>query len=394
MERRTLTYAIVAMIIVAIIAGAVGYYMLPRPAPPTPPVGPIKIGIVDPLSGGAAYEGQSGVNGAMLAVEEINAKGGVLGRKLLLIPEDSTSDPASAAAAVRKLIVEDKVVCVLGDYFSSNTAAMLEVSDEYEVPLITGISTAPKLTEEYHKWFFRTVATDAMNALAYAKFMIEQGPKTFVIIAVDLEFGREAAGIYGPSLEALGGEILADVYWYGAEEVDFSAMITDILAKKPDAIVEISETVAGALFVKQAEDAGIDVPIFGIGAQATPAYIETAGEAAVGVYSCLGYCPLLDTPGNAEFIEKYVLRYHEDPTEYAGFEYSDVYLVAAAIEHAGSADPAAIRDALEKIEISTIIGPIKFDEMHQSYSLVVIVQIKEGGEITLFKAVKAEKPPS
>jgi len=351
---------------------------------------PVTLGIYQPLSGPSAYYGQTAVNGARMAVREINEAEGVLGRRLILIEEDDAGDVTVTISAVKKLILKDKVCAVIGDYYSSCTSAGMEVCEQYKVLDITGISTAPDITRRGNKWIFRTVATDAMNAVSYAKYMIEElGNETFVFMANNVEFGRDAVKAYQPIVEELGGKILETIY-YSEQDTDFRTQITKIKGLNTDVIMLVSEGAAGALFCKQARELGENATIMGVGTQAEDEFIRTAGSGAEGVYCATSYVAAIDTPENKVFVEKYRELFREDPTEYSLAGYRNVYVLKQAIERAGTDDPVAIRDALTKTDYMDISGPIRFDESNQAYPWVFITKIVNG-KLTIAKKAEAAK---
>jgi branched-chain amino acid transport system substrate-binding protein len=351
---------------------------------------PVTLGIYEPLSGPSAYYGQTAVNGARMAVQEINEAGGVLGRQLILIEEDDAGDVTVTVSAVKKLILKDKVCAVIGDYYSSCTSAAMEVCEKYKVLDITGISTAPDITRRGNKWIFRTVATDAMNAVSYAKYMIEElGNETFVFMTNNEEFGRDGVKAYTPIVEGLGGKILETIF-YSEQDTDFRTQITKIKGLNTDVIMLISEGAAGALFCKQAKELGEDATIMGVGTQAQDEFIRTAGSGAEGVYCATSYVASIDTPENEVFVKKYRELFKEDPTEYSLADYRNVYVLKQAIERAGTDDPVAIRDALTKTDYMDISGPIRFDESNQAYPWVFITKIVNG-KLTIAKKAEASK---
>jgi branched-chain amino acid transport system substrate-binding protein len=134
----------------------------------------IKIGVIQPLTGSVAYNGTSDVNGSKLAVEQRNAKGGVLGKKVELIIEDGTCNPAKSVNAAEKLVQRDKVPVLSGAFCSSATAAVMPVAANYKIPLVTGVSSADDLTERGNEWFLRATETDALLAKSFAKILVEQ----------------------------------------------------------------------------------------------------------------------------------------------------------------------------------------------------------------------------
>src|SRR6516225_12365581 len=134
----------------------------------------VKIGLVQPLTGSVAYNGRTDVNGSKLAADERNARGGVLGKQLELVIEDGQCNPATSVNAAEKLIQRDKVAALSGAFCSSATLAVMPVAENYKLPLITGVSSNPQLTEKGNRWFFRATETDALLAKSFAKILAQQ----------------------------------------------------------------------------------------------------------------------------------------------------------------------------------------------------------------------------
>ena len=165
----------------------------------------IKIGLIQPLTGSVAYNGNTDVNGSKLALDEINAKGGVLGKKLELIIEDGQCKPANSVNAAEKLIQRDKVVALSGAFCSSSTLAVMPVAANYKLPLITGVSSSAELTEKGNPWFFRATETDALLAKAFSKILFDQLKlRKVAYIGVNDDFGRGGVAEFEKQMTALG----------------------------------------------------------------------------------------------------------------------------------------------------------------------------------------------
>ena len=237
----------------------------------------IKIGVIQPLTGPLAFNGNNDVNGAKLAVKEINARGGVLGQKLELVVEDGQCKPADSVNAAEKLIVRDKVPAIMGAFCSGATAAVMPVAERYKVPLVTGVSSNPKLTEVLHPWFFRNAETELMTAQAFAGILYEKrGMKNVYYLAVNDDWGRGSVTAFSEVFAKLGATNVGVEYINRAAN-DFYTPLTKIRAKNPDVMVVVAETQAGSIIAKQAKELGLKTRIFGVGAWATPTFMNLAG---------------------------------------------------------------------------------------------------------------------
>ena len=339
---------------------------------------PIKIGVIQPMTGSLAYDGQSWIHGARIAEEEINDTGGVLGRPITLIIEDGLCMPADSVAAAEKLITRDEVVAIGGCFCSSATKAVMPVVDRRQVPLVTGVSSSPALTTELHPWFFRACPHEGMYTPAFCRHMIDNmGVKSMAIIAVNDDWGRGTAEEFTKTFIEYGGKILATEYFEHGE-VDYYPFLTKIKAMNADTVFIIAETQDGSMIVKQYRELGIESQVTAVGSLATGTFMDLAGAAADGIYVTAPYVYTAVTPGNERFVEKYRERANEDPGKYSLAGYDVINIIAEAIGRAGSTDRAEIRDALEKTNYVGVVGHYQFDEMHQVNTPLYLVQLQKG----------------
>src|SRR5258708_33469380 len=188
----------------------------------------IKIGLIQPLTGSVAYNGTTDVNGSKLALDEINAKGGVLGKKVELIIEDGPCRPANAVNAAEKLIQRDKVVAISGAFCSSSTLAVMPVVANYKLPLITGVSSSAELTEKGNPWFFRATETDALLAKSFSKILYDQLKLRKVpYIGVNDDFGRGGVAEIDKQIPGLGAPTAMKEYFEPGTS-DFYTLLTKL----------------------------------------------------------------------------------------------------------------------------------------------------------------------
>ncbi len=337
----------------------------------------IKIGVIQPLTGPLAFNGNNDVNGAKMAVNEINAKGGVLGQKLVLVVEDGQCKPADSVNAAEKLIVRDKVSAIMGGFCSGATAAIMPVAERYKIPLVTGVSSNPKLTAELHPWFFRNAETELMTAQAFAGILFEKkGMKKIYYLAVNDDWGRGTVAAFKETFTKLGATHMGVEYVNRAAN-DYYTPLTKIRAMNPDVMVVAAETQAGSIIAKQAKELGLKTKIFGVGAWATTTFMNLAGDAGNGLLAGVVYASTMKSDRNKAFVARFKKAYKELPGKYSAAGYNTINIIAQAIERAGSADRAKIRDALEKTDYLAPNGHIRFDSKHQAYGLeLVLVEIQ------------------
>ncbi len=339
-----------------------------------------RIGAVYPLTGGVSYDGITKLNGAKLAVDEINAKGGVLGRPIELLSEDGACNPAQSVASAEKLITQSKVVALLGAICSSATGAIGETIKKYKIPLISGVSTAERLTEQNNPYFFRATTTTTLNGKSMGETLskIANGKRVAFIVTSD-DWGRSAAQSYGDSLKARGAEIVATEYFDRAE-TDFAAMLTKIRAAKPDAIISTGGFQNAANVTKQARQMGLQQVIIGEGAFTSEAYNKLVDPFTDNVFGIIEWVSVIDSAQNRKFIDDYKAKYKEIPTKFSVAGYQTVYILAQAIQRAGSTDGEKIAAALKATNYDGLTGNYRFDDKGQAYNfnMYIVANVNKG----------------
>lgn len=353
---------------------------------------PIRIGMIKPLTGSIALDGQAAVRGAKLAVEQINAKGGVLGRKIELIVEDGMCKPGETRAAAEKLITKDKVHVFMGAFCSTASLAAKPVAMKYEIPMVNAISTSPKLLEDPIKYYFRMTPGEKALGMASVKFFIDTNKtKTLCILAVNDDWGRNATKDFGDLFEGYAVKILSkDLFSHGT--TDYLPFITKIKGLNPDAMFMVAEAQDASLLVKQMKEQGLTKPILATGAIVESHFIKLAGADSEGIYGSTEWAPGIQDPLNITFISDYTKRYPEfgTPGKYPAASYDAVLIIADAIKRAGGTDPGMLVSALEKTKMDTLRGPnFRFDERHRGIAYVVVTQIK-GGKVQVIRHVPAD----
>lgn len=353
---------------------------------------PVRIGVVQPLTGPVAYDGNIYVNTVKMIVEDLNAKGGVLGRPIELVVEDGACNPAQSVNAAEKLVVRDKVVTLLGAFCSTSTAAMMEVAKKYKIPLITGISTAAQLTEQGNPYFFRAVATTPMLGEAFGgELPAAVKGKRFAFLVINDDWGRSMVNSYPKPIERAGGQIVATEY-FQPSELQFLSHITKLKSANPDAIILAANTQHAVTLSKQIRELGITAPLIGEGAWTSDSYLKLAGPAAEGVYGLVEYVYTIQNPINDAFVKQYQARFKDYPTKFAGAAHNAIHIAVDAIRRAGAADPEKIRAALEKTDYTGLVGNIRFDEKHQAYGQTVYLALVKNGVPQVVKTATISKP--
>jgi len=339
----------------------------------------IKIGEVNPLTGGISQFGISCHQGYLLAIEEVNQAGGVLGQKIELVTEDDRSKPGECATVVRKLIGVDKVVGVLGDATSSATLEGAPIAQSSKVPMITPTATNPKITE-VGDYIFRVCFLDEFQGRVLARFAREKlNAKTAAILTdVKQDYSVDLTKFFKEEFTKNGGSITREQS-YSTGDTDFRAQLTTLRAPKPDVVYVPGYYQEVALIIKQARQVGLTMPFIGCDGWANQSLLTIGGKALDGCYLTNHFSPDDPAPAVQKFVEKYKSKYGSVPDTFAALGYDAARIVMDAINRAGSAEPSAIRDALAKTSgFEGCTGTIGFDANRNATKAALVLTIKDG----------------
>lgn len=344
----------------------------------------ILVGGIYELTGSISSFGQSARNGIELAFEEINSDGGVLGKTLKLVIEDNKSQQADSATAAQKLIQQNKVVALLGPVSSANTLAIAPIAQQAKIPLITGTSTSPETTQ-IGDYIFRTCFIDPFQGKVMSTFAIENlGVKTAAImIDSSSDYSMGLAAVFKETFEAQGGKIVSEVA-FSSGDTDFNTILTTVKNAKPEAVFIPAYYDTVGLILDQAKNNvgfGDETQFLGVDGWDSPTLFELAGDSANGGYFSNHYSPEIDSPEVQSFVEAYKKKYNAVPDALAALCYDAAYVLAEAIEKSGTADPAAIRDALAKTDIVGVGGHIQLDENRNPIKSAVIIKVENQAQV-------------
>jgi branched-chain amino acid transport system substrate-binding protein len=331
---------------------------------------PIVIGVSTAQTGPAAVAAEWELWGVNLAVEEINAAGGVLGRKLEILVMDNKCNPSEAVNAANKL-VEAKVVAIEGSHCSSAHLASMKIIQDAKIPMITGIASNPQITALSGKggndYAFRISASDASMMQALGIYLGTKKPfKTVAIVAEDSDFGRGGADAFKAVASKAGVEVISsDIHPQNAP--DFTSILTRLQQRRPDAIATFQLGGDSLNFLRQAMQVGVRIPFTGrieLGGRNTP-IIEAGGlEKSVSAWQ---YSPYADSASNKAFAEKIKAKYKSEPYLQTWAGYDSIRVLAQAIKDAGSTDGTKIKDAIKAMSFTNVMGKtVKFDEYNQA----------------------------
>lgn len=359
--------------------------------------GTIKIGVITSLTGSLAAFGEAHKNGYAIALDEINAKGGVLGKKVELDFYDDQSKPDQAVQGVSKLVDQDGVPIILGSYSSESTKAIVGTVTQRETPLIIPTATADNVMDSKSPWVFRICAGANDYAKETIAFLKANGaPKTMAIVYENTNFGQSNMKAMAAAAKEAGINLVA-VESYEAKSPDYKAVLQRVKQANPEVIYFCSYLLDATTLMRQSREVDLNPRFYtssgtGFAAAEFPTD-KGAGKNAEYTFSVSQWLPEAKWPGSKEFDAEYFKRYKSHPAYHAIQAYAVLQVAAAAINNAKSAEPAKIRDAIKNLNLtSTPFGPIKF-ENGQNQHPVLITQIQGGQYRVVFPANAAEAKP-
>ena len=307
---------------------------------------PVRIGFFMSITGRDASFGEASLGGARVAVDEINAAGGVLGRPVELVVEDNRSLAGESATAVKKLISRDGVVALVGECSSARTLEAAPIAQESGIPLVSPASTSPKVTQAGDA-IFRVCFTDSFQGQVMATFARRRLGLSRAALLVDstAPYSVGLAEYFSRTFTALGGTIVASQK-YSGPETDFRAQLTAIRAAKPDALFLPGYYVAAALVARQSRDLGLGATLLGGDGFEAPQLLEIGGDALNGAYYSTHFAAENRGAASELFTAQYRRRYGSVPNGLSALTYDAVRLVADAARRAGTTERGALRRAI------------------------------------------------
>ena len=339
----------------------------------------IKLGEFASMTGKEAVFGQNVNKGTLLAIEESNAAGGVLGRTLELITEDDQSKPGESATVVKKLISRDKVVVILGEITSGRTLEAAPIAQAAKIPLISPGATNVEVTAKGN-YIFRICFIDDFQGTVMAKFAREtlQLKRVAILSSVSSAQSVGLAKYFRERFTSASTAIAAEQK-YSEGEKDFRAQLTAIKAAGADGIFVPGYYAEAALICKQARDLGLTLPLLGVDGWESPDLLAIAGAAAEGCYLSTHFSPESKAPVVVAFNERYQKRWGLSANALSVLGYDATMLAIDAIRRAGSTDGAKIRDALAATkDYPAVTGAITFDTNRNPTKNAVVLTVKNG----------------
>ncbi|MBL4732111.1 MAG: ABC transporter substrate-binding protein [Rhizobiaceae bacterium] len=337
----------------------------------------IKIGFNVPLTGFAAADGKSALNGAELAVEQVNAKGGINGNMLELVVYDDQASPKEAVPIAQKLIEKDGVVLGISGSYSGSTRAAAGIFQEASIPYIAAYAIHPDITRAGDH-VFRTAFVGEVQGRAGAKLIGEMlGKKRVVIITLKNDFGKSLAAGFKEAAAKFGIEVVSE-YEYSIKDRQFGPIVSKVKSDKPDAIYASGYFFTAGPLVSQLRSAGIEVPIIGQEGYDSQKFIEIAGAASDGILITTSLDRDSSVAETKGFISAFEAKAGHKVDMVAASAHTAVHVAAAALAKAGGMDSVKLRDAIAATNLLTSIGTISFNALGEVQKDVQVQVVKDG----------------
>lgn len=351
----------------------------------TPPASPegqaeaeeIKIGTIGPLTGDVATYGISTKNGVEIAVDQINENGGINGKKVVLISEDTRGDQTEAANAASKLIERDKVVAIVGGVISAETMTAGPIANDAGVVMISSSSTAQGVPE-IGDYIFRNCLSDEVQAVQLAEFAAtELGLKRFAIMFTNNDYGLSLKNAFEGKAKEIAEVVGVETYNDG--EKDFRAQLTKLKGANPDALYIAGYYTEAAKIAQQAKEQGLEVQLLGADGFYSPVLIELGGGAVDGAVFTAGF--FTDDPSeNAQnFVNAYKEKFNEEPDMFAAQAYDAAMILLTALKNTDGQGGEALQQAmLNTKDFPGITGVTSFTEVGDAIKDIIILKVENG----------------
>ncbi len=348
----------------------------------------IPIGEFASLTGTTASFGVSSHNGTVMAIDEINAAGGLFGKPIRLITEDDQSKAGEAATVVKKLISRDGIVALLGEVASSRSLEAAPICQQASIPMVSPASTNPKVTEQ-GDFVFRVCFIDPFQGTVLSKFSLNKGWKKIAILTdVKQDYSVGLSEFFKAHFVANGGMIVNEQS-YSSGDKDFKAQLTAIKASAPDAIVASGYYTEAGLIALQARELQLNVPLLGGDGWDSPSLVEVGGKAVEGCFFSNHFSTEDPAPLIQDFLKRYRDKFNEEPGAMSALGYDSAMILVDAMKRAGTTDGRAVRDALAATkDFTAITGKITLNPQRNADKSAVVLEVKEGK----FKYVQTVAP--
>jgi len=333
-----------------------------EPASAQPATGePLLIGVSGPLTGPAAQYGAQWKKGFDLAIEEVNSQGGVKGRPLQYIFEDSQNDPRQSVAIAQKFVADPKILIELGDFASPTSMAASPIYQRGGLVQLGFTNSHPDFTKG-GDYIWSNSTSQAEEAPYLAEYAVKDlGLKKLAVLHLNTDWGRTSKDLFVKAAEQYGAKVVV-AEGYLPDEKDFRSTLVRVREANPDGVILISYYADGAAIARQLKPVGLNQPVVAVGSVYSPKFLELGGEAVNGVHTTARFFPGEPRAEVQNFVARFRAKYNEEPDVFSSYAYDSIILVHRVISQYG-ADRKAIRDGLATIKDvpSVVFGPVSFN---------------------------------
>jgi len=337
----------------------------------------VKIGTIGPLTGDVATYGISTKNGVEIAVDQVNESGGINGKKVVLISEDTRGDQTEAANAASKLIERDKVVAIVGGVISAETMTAGPIANDAGIVMISSSSTAQGIPD-IGDYIFRNCLSDEVQAVQLAEFAVnELGLKKFAIMFTNNDYGLSLRNAFAAKAEEIAEVVGVETYNDG--EKDFRAQLTKLKGANPDALYIAGYYTEAAKIAQQAKEQGLNVQLLGADGFYSPVLVELGGDAVEGAVFTAGF--FTDDPSeNAQnFVKAYKEKFNEEPDMFAAQAYDAAMILLNALKKTnGQGGEALQKEMANTKDFPGITGTTSFTENGDALKDIIILKVENG----------------
>ncbi|HJW75062.1 MAG: branched-chain amino acid ABC transporter substrate-binding protein [Anaeromyxobacter sp. RBG_16_69_14] len=354
---------------------------------------PVRIGVVNSMTGPESPIGENLTNGIKLALEDLKKKG----VDVQVVWEDDTGKPQIGLSALEKLATRENVAGVVGAYTSAVTSAVAKAAERYKVPLVNPVASKEEITRQGYKWVYRVSATTGDYASILLEMALSLGkPKTMAILSENTDFGVSGGKSARAYAEKKGIKVvLEEAYSKGSP--DYRSTLLKVKNTNPDLVFMVSYVADAILLMRQSREIGLSPQGF-LGAGAGFATVQFAGEKAIsnGVFSSSQWTPQVKWPGSKEFNERYIKAVGKSPTYHAATAYAAMMILGEEAAKAGG-DREKLRQALETGSWDGVDGPVKFQDYegysNQNKHQMLVEQVQDGKHVTVWPTELASGKP-
>jgi len=337
----------------------------------------IYIASANPMTGDSAQFGDMKVKAIQLAIDEVNAAGGINGRQLELIVGDDTGNPKEAPNVAQKFASDDRILAVIGHWNSSCTLAARGIYEAAQIPVITD-SVNKAITDGTTPHMFRISLTDTTQAQNLAQYAYNQlGKRKAAILFTANDFGTGLKEDFTDEFIKLGGEIVASETYFEGQSKDFSPQLTKIKAQNPDVLFVAGYYVETALIAQQSKSLGLDIQIIGTEGISSDELVKLGGEAVEGIKFAAFFHPDIEFPGTKEFVEAFRAKYNKEPDNYSALAYDSAKLIIEGIKQNGATREGITKYLNEVKDFPGVAGPISFENNEVTRGIIILT-VKNG----------------